>query len=194
MNDRTFTFDTRELQTAITKYREVGPEFIPALTRAVNRVGQTAGNVAKRRLAKEMGLTIGDTGTFLKISKATWGDITWSMNGAGRPISLRRFSAVQRNAGVSARPWGKRRIFRGTFIVPSLGGQVFERVRGKVLMRRGRYKGKYREAIRKLWGPSIPKVMAEDAVVNAFRETIKSDMPARLEHEIGFALRKLGGR
>jgi hypothetical protein len=194
MAERTFTFDTRELDAAVRKYQSLGQPIVQALTRTVNRVGQGAGNVAKKRLAKEMGLSQGDTGTYLRISKATWGNITWTMNGSGRPISLNRFGAVQRQAGVSARPWGRRRIFRGTFISPELGDHVYERIRGKVLMMRGKYKGRYREPIRKLWGPSIPKVMAEEAVVTAFRDSVKSDMPARLEHEIGFALRQLGSR
>ena len=73
---------------------------------------------------------------------------------------------------MSANPRGVRRLFPHTFIVPSLGGQVFVR------------EGKGRLPIRKLWGPSLPKELVRDTVPAAFKEVAKEEFAGRVLHEV----------
>ena len=46
---------------------------------------------------------------------------------SGAHIPLAEFHARQTRRGVSAAPWGQRRVFPHTFIVEQLGGPVFKR-------------------------------------------------------------------
>lgn len=189
-----YSIDIRALIGAAEKYEHAGAEMVPALTRAINATGTVAGNVAIRETARRMGLNVGETRTYIRIKRATYTNIEYDVTGAGRPISLRAFGARQLRTGVSARPWGQRRLFRGAFIVPSLGGSVYHRYGPKVRMTKGRYKGKLRQAIRKMWGPAIPKVMLEAEVVKAFDGAIRERLPQRLNHEIAYALSQLTRR
>ena len=85
-------------------------------------------------------------------------------------LSLKEFSPRQTKAGVSAAPWGKRRVFPHSFI--GKNGHVF--VRGKV---DGKRVG--RLPIYKLFGPNIPKEMVKDEAEKTFyRETEKLLGPA----------------
>jgi hypothetical protein len=90
----------------------------------------------------------------------------------GAPISLSEFDARQGRAGVSAAPWGKRRLFAHTFMVGSLNDQVFMRTSHNRL------------PIRKLWGPSLPKELVKDEVANAFKRVVAEDGGRRVLHEI----------
>lgn len=189
-----YSIDIREVISAAQNYEHAGSKMVPALVRAINATGTVAGNVAIRETARRMGLNVGETKTYIRIKRASFGSIEYDVTGAGRPISLRAFGARQLRTGVSARPWGQRRLFRGAFIVPSLGGSVYHRFGPKVRMTKGRYKGKLRQAIRKMWGPAIPKVMLEAEVTNAFNAAIRERLPARLDHEIAFALSQLTRR
>ena len=67
---------------------------------------------------------------------------------------------------------GQRRVFPGTFIVQSLGGQVFRRA------------GRARLPIVKLWGPSIPREMLRDQVPKVFFDEVHVKVPVRLQHEL----------
>jgi hypothetical protein len=191
---QTFTIDTRELVEARRAYETAGVNVTRALTAAVNHTAQISWTTARRVLSAEMGLPQGELRPYIYIRRATFNSIEWQAVGAGKPISLRAFGATQRSSGVSARPWGKRRIFRSTFIVDSLGGSVYKRVGPKVLMTRGASKGKYRQAIEKLYGPAVPKEMMAQAVTSAFRNEAATRLPVRLDYELSRALRQIGPR
>lgn len=191
---QTFQIDVRELKRASENYILEQPKLVQALTRAVNWTAQKGWTQARGELAKAMGLPQGELRPYIYTQRASFTNITWQAVGTGAPITLRAFSAVQRKRGVSARPWGQRRIFRGSFIIESLGGSVYHREGPKVLMRKGRYKGKYRQAIKKMYGPAVPKVMMEEVVTRAFGRVAATDLPARIDHEIAYALRSIGPR
>ena len=88
-------------------------------------------------------------------------------------IALAEFHARQTRRGVSAAPWGLRRVFPHTFIVEKLGGQVFRR------------EGGARLPIRKLWGPSLPIELVRGASPAAFEKAAAADLPQRVAHELG---------
>jgi hypothetical protein len=191
---QTFAIDTRELIESRRNFEGIGVNVTRALTAAVNHTAQISWTAARRVLAQDMGLPQSELRPYIYIRRATFSSIEWQAVGTGKPISLRAFSAAQRSAGVSARPWGQRRIFRGTFIIESLGGSVYKRTGPKVLMTRGKSKGKYRQAIEKLYGPAVPKEMMQQAVTTAFRQEAAARLPVRLDYELARALRQIGPR
>lgn len=186
-----FEIDARELASISERYREMGPAFKGVLTRTVNWTGRRASTQVNRTLSAAMGLPQKELRAFLQVFPATYSEITYTIRGVGRPISLRAFGAIQRQKGVSARPWGERRLFRGTFIVNSLGGSVYVRTGVKARASKGKYKGQYREQIKKLWGPAVPREMAQHVTVTAFQKTVKENFADRLDHEFRRALTKL---
>ena len=152
---------------------QAGPKRIQqVISRVLNHVGGTARTKVKSTLAKQMGLPAGTVDARLITKRAYPGNQSFEITAAGRPIPLAEFDARQTRRGVSARPWGQRRVFPGTFIVEKLGGQVFRRV------------GRARLPIVKLWGPSIPREMLRDEVPRVFFEEIRTKLPIRLQHEL----------
>jgi hypothetical protein len=165
------------IDTADIVWREVvfrqGPKRIQQLiSRVLNHVGGTARTKVKSALAKQMGLPAGTVDAGLITKRAYPGNQNFEITASGRPIPLAWFDARQTRRGVSARPWGSRRVFPSTFIVETLGGQVFRRA------------GRARLPIVKLWGPSMPREMLRDEVPKVFFEEVRAKLPIRLEHEL----------
>jgi hypothetical protein len=152
---------------------QAGPKRIQrVISRVLNHVGGTARTKVKSTLAKQMGLPAGTVDARLTTKRAYPGNQSFEITASGRPIPLADFAPRQTRRGVSARPWGQRRVFPGTFIVPSLGGQVFRRA------------GRGRLPIVKLWGPSLPREMLRDEVPKVFFEEVRVKVPVRLQHEL----------
>lgn len=152
---------------------QAGPKRIQqVISRVLNHVGGTARTKVKSALAKQMGLPAGTVDARLITKRAYPGNQSFEITAAGRPIPLADFDARQTRRGVSARPWGNRRVFPGTFIVETLGGQVFRRA------------GRARLPIVKLWGPSIPREMLRDEAPRVFFQEVRTKLPIRLHHEL----------
>lgn len=150
-----------------------GPRKLAALRRAVNHTGDKTFTVVRRVLAKEMGLTQSDLARRgLTKKRANDASLTYQIIGRGGHIPLKDFAARQGARGVSAAPWGVRRMFKSTFIVASIGGNVFKRI------------GKKRLPIEKLWGPAIPREMVREVTATAFQTTVAANLPGRVEHEV----------
>lgn len=151
-----------------------GPRKRAALRRAVNHTGDKTFTVVRRALAKEMGLTqasLAERG-LKKPRRATDARLTYEIIGKGGFIPLKEFSMRPGVRGVSAAPWGVRRMFKHTFVVKTLGGNVFKRL------------GKKRLPIEKLWGPAVPREMVREVTANAFQTTVAANLPGRVEHEV----------
>lgn len=150
-----------------------GPRKRKALRRALNHTGDKTFTIVRRVLAKQMGLTQGDLmRRGLSKRRANESSMTYEIIGRGGFIPLKDFRARQGARGVSAAPWGERRMFKSTFIVPSLGGNVFKRA------------GRKRLPIEKLWGPAIPRELVKDATAQAFQATVAASLVPRVEHEV----------
>lgn len=171
-----FEVDTKAFEQLATKLASIGKNIAPALVRAVNHTGDKARTQVVRALVKQTGTKYGAVRKVLSTRLASSSRLVYRIIGSGGYMSLKEFGARQTSKGVSAAPWGKRRVFPHTFIVPSLGGHVFER------------RGRQRLPIRKLWGPAIPKEMLKDQSRQAFETTVATELPARVEHEIGAIL------
>jgi hypothetical protein len=189
-----FEIDTKPFDEIANKLAAVGKNINPALARAVNHTGDKARTQVARTLAKQTGANYGAVRKALGTKLASPSTLVYRIIGTGGYMSLKEFGARQARSGVSAAPWGKRRLFPHTFIVGTLGGHVFVR-KSKwdghigpsdrhVFIRKG--KGKAR--IHKLWGPAIPKEMVKGQSRQTFETTVASELPARVEHEISVIL------
>jgi hypothetical protein len=167
-----FEIDTSAFERLASRLASAGKNIRPALARAINHTGDKARTQIARALVKQTGVKYGAVRKAMTSKLASAGTLMHRIISKGGYISLKEFGARQTSKGVSAAPWNKRRVFAHTFIIPSLGGHVFER------------RGHDRLPIRKLWGPAIPKEMVKDQSKKAFETTVASDLPSRIEHEV----------
>lgn len=135
---------------------------------ALNTTGKKVFTETKRAVAKQMGASQARVVKYghLRRKPAMGNDLQTSIDSKGGYIPLKDFAARQTRPGVTAAPWGQRRLFKSTFIVPKLGGQVFKRTSGKRL------------PIETLWGPAVPKELVKDESKAAF-ERIAADVLPR---------------
>jgi hypothetical protein len=165
--------DTRDFERRVKQFARLGKNISPALSRAINHTGSIARTEVVRVLEKQTGLSRREIVGAIKSIPASPGRLAYEIVGRGGYVSLAHFGARQEALGVSAAPWGKRRIFPHTFIVSKPGGNV-------VFAR----EGKGRLPIHKLWGPAIPKEMVKDQSKAIFEATVANDLPRRIEKEI----------
>lgn len=169
--------DAKDFDRLAETFRRAGRNVKPALARAINHTGDKARTQVTRALVKQVGAKYSVIRNAFATRPALAGGLIYRIIAKGGFMSLKEFAARQTAKGVSAAPWGKRRVFPHTFIVASLGGHVFERT------------GRGRTPIRKLWGPAIPKELVKDRSKEAFETTVRAELPRRLEHEITAILR-----
>ena len=164
--------DTADFQQLAATLARVGRDMAPALKRAINHTGDKARTQVVRTLAKQTGIKYGKVRQVLRTVRAGNASLTYRIAARGGFTSLKEFSARQVGGGVSAAPWGKRRVFPRAFISPSLGGHVFVRV------------GKQRFPLHKLFGPALPPEMVKAETKQAFEQTVASELPARVAFEV----------
>lgn len=159
-----------------------------AAARALNRTGDMARTQVIRSLTEQTGLKRKVIVRALKVKRAaqkgSMSDLAYEMTTRGGDISLKHFAPRETRRGVTARPFGQRKVFAGAFmkagrfpdrvVVPRFAGHVFER------------EGKERTPIFKLKsGVIIPAEMVKGATAAAFRRSVAENLPRRVEHELG---------
>lgn len=173
--------DASALERVSAAFRDLSQrQKTVVVTRALNRVGDQAYTQVVRDVAKQTGAKQRRVRAVVDKKKA------WANSGSVYRIvardghmPLKDFNARPVKKGVSAAPWNKRRIFRGTFMVASLGGNVFRRV------------GEGRTPIKKLWGPAIPKEMVRGETAKNAMSLIRTKLPERIIHETEFELGRI---
>lgn len=166
----------------------IGKEAPAAIARAVNRTGDMARTQMIRTLTDQTGLKRKVIVKALRVTRASGkGTLEYRIDSAGGNVSLKYFGARETRAGVSAAPWGARRVFAGTFIkggrfpnrvpIGRLNGQVFARAGG------GRF-----PIVKQRSGLFIPEEMVKGATAEAFRSTAERVLPDRLAHELARAM------
>lgn len=83
-------------------------------------------------------------------------------------MSLKDFRPSQRKAGVSASPWGERKVFPRTFFGP--GGHVYKRISSSRL------------PIERLYGPAIPRQMLRGKTEEIVHEVVQARFVPRLSY------------
>lgn len=163
--------------------KAIGDDGRKVMQRAVARVGDMARTQVYRALTKQTGLKRKVIVRALKIKRPSWTDPSYTITARGGNISLKYFSARETRAGVSAAPFGQRKIFAHTFIkggrFPNRSGDVFN---GHVMMRVG--SGRFPVEKQKS-GVYIPSEMVSGATADVFLSTVREKLPQRVEHELG---------
>lgn len=182
--------DTSQLEINLAQvFAKAGPAAPGAIRRAINRTGDMATTQMVRALTSQTGLKRAVIVRALHKLKAGLGSLSYTIRSRGGNVSLKYFKARETGKGVSAAPWGGRRVYAGSFIkgglfpnrvaIPRLNGQVFMRT------------GSARMPIVKVKsGLFIPTEMVKGATASAFLSTVSAVLPARLAHELD---RLLGG-
>lgn len=143
-----------------------------ALSAALNKAATRARSRFVKKLAKEVGLKQKDVRAFTTIRKGRPGELEALVEFNGRALNLIRFNAKQFKKGVRAKPWGKSRMHKGTFIA-NKGRTVFTR-HGEAP----------RLPIYPVFGPSVPREAAKDHVVTEVDAVMREDLPKLLQHEV----------
>lgn len=159
-----------------------GPKFQRVVVRALNRTGDMAKTQVTRGLAKQTGLKrVVIVKAFGTPKPARVGDLSYEMKARGGDIALKYFAPRETRRGVSAQPFGQRKVFAHTFLKagwwphrvpkPNWHGQVF--------LRSG--KGTFEK---QKSGVVIPVEMVTGATAQAFEQSVKTNLPKRVEHEL----------
>ncbi|MGY6705911.1 hypothetical protein [Roseinatronobacter sp.] len=152
--------------------------------RAINEAGRDARVPTQRALAKQTGLKVKVTRKALVVTKASSRNLEYKLTGRGGNISLKYFGARETRKGVSAAPFGQRRIFSGRFIKGGLfGNRKALGMGGHVFMPSGaRVWG--RSFTKEKSGVVIPNEMIKGATAQTFQATGQSKLAQKLERHL----------
>lgn len=174
--------DVKGLEQFANMLGAAGAEAPKAVSRAINRTGDTATTGVVRAVAKQAGLSQKYVRGGVSRLRSSAASLEYQIRGAGGEVPLRQFKARETGAGVSAAPHGKRQIFEGAFmrggsfpgrVDLGLGGHVWQRT------------GSRRLPIEKVpSGVFIPVEMVEGESLAAFERAVETVLPRRLDHEL----------
>ena len=156
-----------------------------AMVTALNKVGAEVVTQAKRELKEATGLKVGVVAKGLKKDKARKGDETYSIHIKSRYLNAIEFGARQTKKGVSAKIWGKRKIYRGAFIGSG-------RNSGKQLVFKKRKDDPKR--IETLHGATLPREFHRQDMESIFNKKIKIRSPILFKRALEFHLMKAQSR
>lgn len=173
-----------------------------SLQRAINHTGDKARTQVIRALAKQTGLNYGVVKNAVRTGRA-WGagedaskfvdgrgSLEYVLSTKGGDISLKYFKARETRQGVTAAPFGKRKLFPGTFILggrfpkrktaDKLNGHVYQPTSGQAT---GKDSWKRRVNFKDS-GVVIPQEMLQGASRDAFMRVVDAELAKRVMHEM----------
>lgn len=170
----------RELSRLLSSPSRVGKAYV----RALKHTGRIAQTRVGRALARQTGLKVRTTRKALsRPILPTINRLEYTLRIRGGDISLKHFGARETRRGVSANPFGRRRVFAGTFMkgglfparrILNLGGHVFEPTSGK------RWGRPFRKVSS---GVVLPTEAVTGASAAAFRDA-SGRLGPRVQHEL----------
>lgn len=146
------------------------------LSAALNKTGDKSRTRIKRALAQATGIKYGQIP--MRTIRSRPGTLQYEIQQPGDETNLNLFGARQGARGVSARPWGIRRTFPGTFTVSGWGQKVYSRDTAS------------RFPVSPLWGPNLAREILKDKPIEAF-ETSTDELQVQVERQMRRAL--MGG-
>lgn len=176
-----FRFSASNADIVSEQMRRYGRNMVErALPAALNKTITGVRTDGVRMAAAEMGVTqkVAREGT--RIEKASRARPLAAIIFAGRPLPLIGFDPRQTKAGVSAKAYGQRKVYRGTFLARFKSGGVHVAHR----------KGKARLPIRKLWGPGLANTVSKPVFLSQLNEKAK----VRLRNELRRAVTAVASR
>lgn len=171
-----------DVQRALRQLGNERAAVIKAAARALTRTADQVRGAAVKEIARETGLKQKDVRVALKRVRAKPTNLIAAVIATGRAVNLIRFTRqtraqAQRAGGVIANAWGKKRLYRSTFI-GNVGRTVFRRT------------GAGRLPITAVHGPSIPREMAREKVSKFLRQVVRTRWPINFAADLRFFLRK----
>lgn len=159
--------------------REVFPK---ANARALNRTTKKLRTESIRATAKTMGVVQRSVRSRTKMTKATTATQIATIRFKGKAFNLISFKGTRQiKKGVSAAPWGNRRIFRSAFIATMPSG-------GRIVVRRLKRGGELvgRMPIRAMLGPGIAKTAAQAELRELREKLVRDEYPKQLEGQLDY--------
>jgi len=156
-----------------------------AMVIALNKVGAEVVTQAKRELKDATGLKAGVVAKKIKKDKARRGDEEYTIRIKLRYLNLIEFGARQTKKGVSAKAWGKRKLYKHAFMGSgkNSGKQlVFGKTRGNP------------KKLKALHGPSLPREFHRQDMESLFNKKIKTRFPILFKRALDFHLMKAQSR
>lgn len=167
---------------AAVRFYQVGAKGPIAIARALNHTGAKVRTQMIRALVPQTGLKRKTIVKALVRKGASASGLVYVIKSKGGNISLKYFAARETRAGVTAAPWGQRKLYPAAFlkggrfpkrVALALGGHAFART------------GTPRTPIKKVKsGLFIPTEMVIGATKDAFERTVASELPKRINHEL----------
>jgi len=150
-----------------------------AARRAINRTAQQVNTIAVRQLAKETGVKQSKIRELLRIFAANFTSLAATIRVTPRTFNIASFNAKQTKRGVSSSAWGKRKLYRGGFLIQ--GGET-------AMIRTG----PKRLPIRPLYGPRVHGEFVRNVVNDAMVSTTTTRFPINFAQQLRFALGRIG--
>ena len=181
-------YDLRKLHKRLD---DIGKKVV---TRAANSaINKTAASIkvrAVKEISKETGLTQKVIRKQIDIARSSRGTLRAVVSAKGSAVNVIEFvtpsrrntKAFRKNRGVSAKPWRKRRVFKGTFIGHGKNS-------GKALVFKRTGKNPY--PIKALHGPSIPRTFIEERVNKLLVNTARELFRKNLKRDLDFFMSRL---
>lgn len=171
-----------DVQRALANNRDRQRAVRQAAARALNRTAQQVQSAAIKAIAKETGLKQKDVRPALRRVNAKASDLLALVIATGTALNLIRFTRqtraqARRAGGVIANAWGRRKLYRGTFI-GNLGRTVFVRETAARL------------PIHAVSGPSIPGEFARAAVAKQMQSVAHERWPINLDSDLRYYLER----
>lgn len=175
--------DVRDLRRFENMLGALGDDGPKVINRALNRTGDMARTQVVRTLAKQTGLPQKTIRKAVKVKRSSWDSLTYTLSASGGDVALKYFKPRETRKGVTAFVRGKRALYESTFMKGgsfargrvdlNMGGHVFLRVGGRTDLEVQRS------------GVVIPAEMVDGATADAFDRVVQTNLPRRLDHEIG---------
>ena len=174
------------VKQAVKNVSKIHKKYVPkAMVTALNKMGKEVMTQAKRELKDATGLKAGVVAKKIKKDKARRGDEEYSIFIKSRYLNVIEFGARQTKRGVSAKVWGKRKIYRGVFIGSG-------RNSGKQLVFKKRKDNPKR--IEALHGASLPREFVRQDMEKILNKKIKTRFPILFKRAVEFQMLKAKGR
>jgi len=185
------TVDAKEMmkvQIRLGAYAKQAPVIV---SRALNRAATTTRSAAVKEARSNYYVKASAVRETFAVNKASKGRLTASVysQAGSLPLDKFKFSPKQPRPKnpqilkVAAKKTGMKEL-RHAFVANVSGTKIFERTGEFDEAKKGRYKGKRREKIKRLMGPPIPIMVGNAKTREAVERKSAETYEKRLDHEI----------
>lgn len=157
------------------------------MARALNHEGDKVRTQVRTAISKQSGIAKGRLGIITH--GASGGNLTYTLSVTDREKNIAGFKARKVDGGISAQPWGTRRVFKGAFFLKSkkgTQGAVGAGTEGGTLLAFVRKPGE-RKKLKPLFGPNLARELLKDESKEAFESNVGLIVD-RIGHEIGYLI------